>query len=68
MSPSSSRGRRLICFASMVIGSPAVDFVSVDRDKKDYSQDHDDRVLLHSLAWRFKEFEYEIKKHFGVEE
>ena len=32
------------------------------------TEDHDDQVLLHSLAWRFKEFEYEIKKHFGVEE
>ena len=31
------------------------------------TEDHDDQVLLHSLAWRFKEFEYEIKKHFGVE-
>ena len=31
------------------------------------TEDHDDQVILHSLAWRFKEFEYEIKKHFGVE-
>jgi len=32
------------------------------------TEDHDDQVLLHSLAWRFKEFGYEIKTHFGVEE
>jgi hypothetical protein len=28
--------------------------------------DHDDQIHLHSLAWQFEEFGYEIKKHFGV--
>ena len=32
------------------------------------TEDHDDQILLHSLSWQFKEFGYEIKKHFGVEE
>jgi hypothetical protein len=32
------------------------------------TEDHDDQIQLHSLAWQFKEFGYEIKKHFGVEE
>jgi hypothetical protein len=27
-----------------------------------------DRAQIHSLAWQFEEFGYEIKKHFGVEE
>ena len=27
-----------------------------------------DQVQIQSLAWWFEEFEYEIKKHFGVEE
>ena len=31
------------------------------------TEDHDDQIQLHSLAWQFEEFGYEIKKHFGVE-
>jgi len=32
------------------------------------TKDPDDQILLHSLAWQFKEFSYVIEKHFGVEE
>ena len=31
------------------------------------TKDPDDQMLLHSLAWQFKEFSYVIEKHFGVE-
>ena len=30
------------------------------------TKDPDDQMLLHSLAWQFKEFSYVIEKHFGV--
>ena len=48
------------------------EFAALAKSKSEHiegikTEDHDDQVLLHSLAWRFKEFEYEIKKHFGVE-
>jgi len=32
------------------------------------TDDRGDRAQIHSLAWQFEEFGYEIKKHFGVEE
>jgi hypothetical protein len=31
------------------------------------TEDHDDQIHLQSLSWQFKEFGYEIKKHFGFE-
>jgi CTP:phosphocholine cytidylyltransferase-like protein len=31
------------------------------------TEDHDDQMQIQSLGWQFKEFGYEIKKHFGVE-
>jgi predicted transposase YbfD/YdcC len=31
------------------------------------TKDPNDKLLLHSLAWQFKEFSYVIEKHFGVE-
>ncbi len=31
------------------------------------TEDHDDQMQIQSLSWQFKEFGYEIKKHFGVE-
>lgn len=30
------------------------------------TKDPDDQMLLHSLAWQFKEFSYALEKHFGV--
>jgi len=30
------------------------------------TDDRGDRRQIHSLAWQFEEFGYEIKKHFGV--
>ena len=32
------------------------------------TDDRGDQAQIHSLAWQFEEFGYEIKKHFGVEE
>ena len=32
------------------------------------TDDRGDQAQIHSLAWQFDEFGYEIKKHFGVEE
>jgi len=32
------------------------------------TDDRGDKAQIHSLAWQFEEFGYEIKKHFGVEE
>ena len=31
------------------------------------TDDRGDQAQIHSLAWQFEEFGYEIKKHFGVE-
>lgn len=30
------------------------------------TDDRGDQAQIHSLAWQFEEFGYEIKKHFGV--
>ena len=43
------------------------------KSKSEYIQsigtdDRGDQIQLHSLAWQFEEFGYEIKKHFGVKE
>ena len=56
-------------FAELIISECA----SLAKSKSEHiegieTEDHDDQVLLHSLAWRFEEFGYEIKKHFGVKE
>jgi hypothetical protein len=32
------------------------------------TDDRGDQAQIHSLAWQFEEFGYEIKKHFGVGE
>jgi len=32
------------------------------------TDDRGDQAQIHSLAWQFEEFGYEIKKHFGVKE
>jgi hypothetical protein len=32
------------------------------------TDDRGDQAQIHSLAWQFEEFGYEIKKHFRVEE
>jgi len=32
------------------------------------TDDRGDQAQIHSLAWQFEEFGYEIKKHFGVTE
>jgi len=56
-------------FAELIVRECA----ALAKSKSEYIQsietaDHDDQIQLHSLAWQFEEFGYEIKKHFGVEE
>jgi len=55
-------------FAELIVRECA----GIAKSKSEYIQsietaDHDDQIHLHSLAWQFEEFGYEIKKHFGVE-
>jgi hypothetical protein len=56
-------------FAELIVKECA----ALAKSKSEYIQsmetdDRGDQAQIHSLAWQFEEFGYEIKKHFGVEE
>jgi len=56
-------------FADLIVAECA----ALAKSKSEYIQsmetdDRGDQAQIHSLAWQFEEFGYEIKKHFGVGE
>ena len=56
-------------FAELIIQ----DCAALAKSKSEYIQsmetdDRGDKAQIHSLAWQFEEFGYEIKKHFGVDQ
>jgi hypothetical protein len=56
-------------FAELIVRECA----ALAKSKSEYIQsmktdDRGDQAQIHSLAWQFDEFGYEIKKHFGVKE
>jgi len=56
-------------FAELIVAECAA--LAKSKSERIQSMETDDRgdqAQIHSLAWQFEEFGYEIKKHFGVKE